>query len=292
MVLAPFILTDGSFNLSEYPFAQFADCASQRTGCGRRVPFQYARQFFRLNLMFPCQIASAQQHIFHARRRCVSKRDFEVKLIIPFKEAPVNDTAQLVLMPLPIVHALLHRDFFKLSGNAQFRCRAVLRFQRMSDSFPIVFIQCPCFNLPRAFACARICHIEYIAHCPRPVRQRDTPCSVPDIPPHRLIPDFIAGTGGRIRTLGVDQQLFRVTVLVQPRCRLQKASPFFNAASYCLCRFFCQLRRCCSIHGILHSFWALKNRHERSRRFIRFNSQFFNLYLVPFVFPSRRSTSF
>ena len=251
MVLAPFILTDGSFNLSEYPFAQFADRASQRTGCGRRVPFQYARQFFRLNLIFPCQIASAQQHVFHARRRCVSKRDFEVKLIIPFKEAPVNDTAQLVLMPLPIVHALLHRDFFKLSGNAQFRCRAVLRFQRMSDSFPIVFIQCPCFNLPRAFACTRICYIEYIAHCPRPVRQRDTPCAAPNIPPHRLIPDFIAGTGGRIRTLGVDQQLFRVTVLVQPRCRLQKASPFFNAAGYCLCRFFRQLHRCCSIHGVL-----------------------------------------
>ena len=26
-------------------------------------------------------------------------------------------------------------------------------------------------------------------------------CAAPDIPPHRLIPDFIAGTGGRIRTL-------------------------------------------------------------------------------------------
>ena len=154
-------------------------------------------------------------------------------------------------MPLPVVHALLHRNFFKLSGNAQLRRRAVLCFQRTSDNFPIVFIQRPCFNLPRAFACTRICHIEYIAHCPRPVRQRDTPCAAPNIPPHRLIPDFIAGTGGRIRTLGVDQQLFRVTVLVQPRCRLQKASPFFNAAGYCLCRFFRQLRRCCSIHGVL-----------------------------------------
>ncbi|MFR1260853.1 MAG: hypothetical protein ACLSCX_09395, partial [Oscillospiraceae bacterium] len=133
-------MTDGSFDLSEYPFAHLADRASQRTGCGRRVPFQYARQFFRINLIFPCQIASAQQHVFHARRRCVPKRDFEVKLIIPFKEAPVNDTAQLVLMPLPVVHALLHRNFFKLSGNAQLRRRAVLCFQRTSDNFPIVFI--------------------------------------------------------------------------------------------------------------------------------------------------------
>ncbi|MFR8976803.1 MAG: hypothetical protein ACLVJB_02820 [Christensenellales bacterium] len=244
-------MTDGSFDLSEYPFAHLADRAAQRTGCGGRVPFQYARQFFRLKPVLLRQIAAAQQHVFHARRRCVPKRDFEVKLIIPFKEAPVNDTAQLVLMPLPVVHALLHRNFFKLSGNAQLRRRAVLCFQRTSDNFPIVFIQRPCFNLPRAFARARVRHIEHIAHRARPVQQRDTLCAAPDVPPHRLIPDFITGTGGRFRALGVDQQLFRVTVLVQPRCRLQKASPFFNAAGYCLCRFFRQLRRCCSIHGVL-----------------------------------------
>ena len=130
-------------------------------------------------------------------------------------------------MLLPVVHDALHRDFFKLSGNAQFRCRAVLRFQRMSDSFPIVFIQCPCFNLPRAFACARICYIEYIAHCPRPVRQRDTPCAAPNIPPHRLIPDFIAGAGGCVRTLCINHQLVVKAIFIYVGSRRQKRAPIF-----------------------------------------------------------------
>ncbi len=75
-------------------------------------------------------------------------------------------------------------------------------------------------------------HIKDIAHpvlTSAGVDEGDTPGSLHHIPAHLLTPQFIAGTGGGIRALGVDHQLFPVGVFVDTAHHSQKAGPLLVA---------------------------------------------------------------
>ena len=48
------------------------------------------------------------------------------------------------------------------------------------------------------------------------VNEDDAPPATLDITPHLIVPDFVAGAGCGIRTLGVDHKLLMVRILVEP----------------------------------------------------------------------------
>jgi len=59
----------------------------------------------------------------------------------------------------------------------------------------------------------------------------------PIMPVHFIVPYIILGTGRGIRSLGIDHQLIRVTVFVQP-CRCdQKFCPVLPLSRKAVCRF-------------------------------------------------------
>ena len=57
------------------------------------------------------------------------------------------------------------------------------------------------------------------------VDEGNTPSASLDIPPHLIVPDFVAGAGCGIRALGVDHKLLMVRVLVELCHGLQERSP-------------------------------------------------------------------
>ena len=230
MFFAPFNASRFPLDASQYFFGDFADCRAQRTKCFGRVPFKDGREIFRLEPMFFRQPATSEQHILNARRRRISECQFEVEFIISHQKRSVNDVAQLVLMLLPVVHDALHRDFFKLTCKPAISRNIVFLFQHRADSYAVFLVYCPHKRRTRIFSHPRIGSIKDIMitrHVARHIQQRDALCATPDIPPHRLIPDFIAGAGGCVRTLCINHQLVIKTVFVHVGSRRQKRAPIF-----------------------------------------------------------------
>lgn len=61
--------------------------------------------------------------------------------------------------------------------------------------------------------------------------------TTPDVTVHFIVPYIILGTGRGIRSLGIDHQLIRVTVFIQP-CRCdQKCCPVLPLSRKAVCRF-------------------------------------------------------
>ena len=61
------------------------------------------------------------------------------------------------------------------------------------------------------------------------VNEGDTPSATLNVPPHLIVPDFVAGAGCGIRALGVDHKLLVVRVFIKPCHRVQERSPVLMA---------------------------------------------------------------
>ena len=61
------------------------------------------------------------------------------------------------------------------------------------------------------------------------INEGDAPSATLNLPPHLIVPDFIAGAGRGIRTLGVDHKLLMVRVFIKPCHGLQERSPVLVA---------------------------------------------------------------
>ena len=133
-------------------------------------------------------------------------------------------------MFLPVVHDALHRDFFELTCKPAIGGSLIFFFQHRTDSRAVFLIYRPYKRRTGIFSHPRIGSIKDIMitrHVARHIQQRDALCATPDIPPHRLIPDFIAGAGGCVRTLCINHQLVIKTVFVHVGSRRQKRAPIF-----------------------------------------------------------------
>ena len=133
-------------------------------------------------------------------------------------------------MLLPVVHDVLHRDFFELTRKPAISRNIVFLFQHRADSCAVFLVYCPHKRRTGIFSHPRIGSIKdvMITRCiARHIQQRDALCAAPDIPPHRLIPDFIAGAGGCVRMLCINHQLVVKVIFVYVRSRRQKRAPCF-----------------------------------------------------------------
>lgn len=167
--------------------------------------------------MFFRQSAAAEEHILNARRRRISESQFEVEFIISHQKRSVNDVAQLVLMLLPVIHRFLHGDFFELSRKPAIGGNLIFFFQHRTDSRAVFLVYRPYKRRTGIFAHPRIGSIKDVMiarRIARHIQQRNALCAAPNIPPHRLIPDFIAGAGGRVRTLCINHQLVVKAIFV------------------------------------------------------------------------------
>ena len=62
------------------------------------------------------------------------------------------------------------------------------------------------------------------------IQKRDAFCATPDIPPHGVRPQLKRRAGGRVRALGVDQNLIIKGTFVVIAGRAEKACPALIAA--------------------------------------------------------------
>lgn len=133
-------------------------------------------------------------------------------------------------MLLPVVHDALHRDFFKLTCKPTIGGNLILLFQHRTDSRAVFLVYRPHKRRTGIFSHPRIGSIKDIMitrHVTHHIQQRDALCAAPDIPPHRLIPDFIAGAGGCVRTLCINHQLVVKAIFIYVGSRRQKRAPIF-----------------------------------------------------------------
>ena len=133
-------------------------------------------------------------------------------------------------MLLPVIHRFLHGDFFELSRKSAIGRNLILLFQHGGDGRSVFFANRPCKRRSGVLPGTGIRHVENIViarHVAGHIQQRNALCAAPNIPPHRLIPDFIAGAGGRVRTLCINHQLVVKAIFVYVRSRRQKSAPIF-----------------------------------------------------------------
>ena len=133
-------------------------------------------------------------------------------------------------MLLPVVHDVLHRDFFKLTCKPAIGGNLIFLFQQRTDSRAVFLVYRPYKRRTGIFAHPRIGSIKDVMiarRIARHIQQRNALCAAPNIPPHRLIPDFIAGAGGRVRTLCINHQLVVKAIFIYVRSRRQKSVPIF-----------------------------------------------------------------
>lgn len=133
-------------------------------------------------------------------------------------------------MLLPVIHRFLHGDFFELSRKPTIGGNLIFFFQHRTDNRAVFLIYRPYKRRTGIFSHPRISSIKDVMiarRIARHIQQRDALCTAPDIPPHRLIPDFIAGAGGCVRTLCINHQLVVKTIFIYVRSRRQKRTPIF-----------------------------------------------------------------
>ena len=107
---------------------------------------------------------------------------------------------------------------------------AVFLRQHLRHRLEKVVIHFPSFRVARIAPYSGVRHIKHIVQTRVSagfVQQGDALGATPDIPVHAVVPDVVIGAGCGIGSLGVDHQLVRETVLVQPGCCGQVVRPAF-----------------------------------------------------------------
>ncbi len=228
--LIPF---DDDFDLPKHRFAPLADRSTQLCDGVGGIEVENTQKILMLKVIFRLQAAAGHKGKGDADGGGVSELLSDVKRIILLQKTSVNDVEQIVLMVVPVVRRKLTGDFFKLVGKAVLAGNAVPFRQCRGHRRLMLRAVLPQPGAAGVLLLAGVRHIKDIAHLVFPgagVDEGDTPGSLHHIPAHLLTPQFIAGTGGCIRALGVDHQLFPVGVFVDTAHHSQKAGPLLVAA--------------------------------------------------------------
>ena len=211
-----------------------------------------------LEILFRLQPAAGHQRIGDADGCGGFELYCDVELIILLQKRAVNVVEDV----LPVVEPVFIRQ---LPGNAgqllgQIRvCHAVLPFQHGGNRDHMLRLHGPQPGAAGIGSRSGVGDIKDIAQAgtvPGIVHQGDAFGAAPDIPAHFFIPQVIFRTGGGVRALGVDQQLFVVGVLIKPGCRGQKRRPFLPAGRQPDRRLICDLCElfCLIWHGVVPPF--------------------------------------
>ena len=148
--------------------------------------------------------------------------------IILLKERICNDVEHITAVIIPVIHSESERGIFNLV------CQPAVTFQNIGNSVPVPFFHRPELNTKRIGACSGIRNVKYVTNfriTSRIVKQCDSGRTALHIPSHALVPRLKIRAGGRVGTLGKNQELFVVRIFVQSRRRYQKCLPVFSTVS-------------------------------------------------------------
>ena len=221
-MIAPFrelfalIISDGDADLPQHLLIDLADRRSQRPNGGRGVEVENRHKVLVGKISFRLQSAAGHQRIGDADGGGCLKLCFDVKFIIFLQKGIVNDIEKVLTMLVPVFSRQLVGHTLQLLGKVP--AADLIGALQHGRHRPLIRL----LHLPQPggagmFAGSGVGNVEHIAQAgpvPGIVHQGNPPGAAPHIPAHFFIPQVVLRTGGGVRALGVDHQLFMERVLV------------------------------------------------------------------------------
>ena len=151
------------------------------------------------------------------------------KLIIIHQERAVNDGADVSTVVVPVICHQFPGNIGKLLADT-LPADAVGLAQHLRNRLHQIRAELPHLRVTGIAAHPGVRHIENVVQAGKSagfVQQCNALGTPAHITVHPVVPDVKVGAGGGIRALGVDHQLVRKGVLVQPGCGGQVVRPAF-----------------------------------------------------------------
>ena len=227
-----FIVLDGDADLPQHLLVDLADCCSQRPNRGRGIEVKNRHKVLVLEVAFRLQTAAGHQGVGNTDGGRRFELDCDVEIIVLLQERTVNDVAKVLLMLVPILTRQLSGHIGKLLGKI-ITGNAVVALQHGRHRPDVLFFQLPQPGGARVGPGAGVGNIEHIAQpgsVTGIVHQGDSFGATPHIPAHFLVPQIVLGTGGSVRSLGVNHHLLMERIFVEAGSRGKKGRPFLPAA--------------------------------------------------------------
>ncbi|MDE7260587.1 MAG: hypothetical protein K2N78_00755 [Oscillospiraceae bacterium] len=195
-------------------------------GCGKLCD---AGQVLVLQIAGGVQAAAGENGILDAGIQKALEADFQVEIVQFLQQTVlciIGEITQMVPADLIDGPAGL---FHERRANVRFLCRAVLPLQSLHDGGMVIrphFPQVGCF---RSLDRACIGYVKNVCQLRPAAASLMNKCDALGASPyptlHFIVPQLHTGTGGSIRTLGIDQELVVERVFIEPGGHSQIAFP-------------------------------------------------------------------
>ena len=183
-------MLDGDADLPQHLLIDLADRRSQRPNRSRGVEVEDRHKVLVLEVAFRLQTAAGHQGVGDADGGRRFELDFDVEIIVLLQEGAVNDTAEVLLMLVPILTRQLSGHIGKLLGKI-ITGNAVVALQHGRHRIPVLFLQLPQPGGAGMFAGPGVRDVEHIAQTgfiTGIVHQGDTLGATAHIPAHSVVP--------------------------------------------------------------------------------------------------------
>ncbi|MGN8767268.1 hypothetical protein [Blautia massiliensis (ex Liu et al. 2021)] len=239
--LFAFIVSDGRSDFPQHLLIDAAHRRSQRARRFRGVEIENAHKVFVFKVVFRLQTAAQHQGITDTDLGGIPEGHSDVEFIILFQKRILKDAENVPAVVLPVFPRQLRSHGLQLIGKV-FACRnAVVFLQHRRHGWNMLLPQFPQVQASGIGPGAGIRNIEHIAQSlavSAGIDERDTLGTAPHIPAHRIVPDVELRTGGGVRALGMDHDLFVIRVFVQPRRGGEEGLPALQASGQLPLRLF------------------------------------------------------
>ena len=249
-MLAPFLvgfalcISDGNADLPQHLLVDLADRCSQRPDGGRGVEIKDRHEIFVVEVAFRLQSTAGHQSVSDTDGGCCLELYSDVKLIIFLQKGTVNDIEEVLLMLRPVFLSQFSGYLSELSGKV-ITGNIIGAFQHDLHGIQMALLQLPQPGSAGMFTGPGVRDVEHIAQTgfiTGIVHQSNPFGTAPYIPAHLFIPQIVLRTGGGVRSLGVDHQLFMERVFVKSGSSGEKPCPFLPAPRELRCHL---LRHLC-----------------------------------------------
>ena len=249
-MFAPFLvgfalcISDGNADLPQHLLVDLADRCSQRSDGCRSIEIKDRHEIFVVEVVFRLQSAAGHQSVSDADGGGCLKLHSDVKLIIFLQKGTVNDIEEVLLMLCPVFLGQFSGYFGELSGKV-LTGNIIGALQHGLHGIQMALLQLPQPGSSGMFTGSGIGNVKDITQArsvPGIVHQSDPFGTAPYIPAHLFIPQIVLRTGGGVRSLGVDHQLFMERVFVKSGSSGEKPCPFLPAPRELRCHL---LRHLC-----------------------------------------------
>ena len=203
------------FNGAQDFLVHFADCRPQHCYGFRGIPVENGQKILMDKAFVGIAPAAEQQSVFGADGGGLPEGSPDVEFIVPFQIASVNDAENFLAVIQPLIHHQLLNSgmnlFFQTPGDV------IAVLQRATSGFFVLFRKLPLRERAGTGTNTRIRNIEHIAEfgfVSGNIQQGDSFGAPADIAAHPVVPDPVVRTGSRLRTLGIDHELFMIGIFV------------------------------------------------------------------------------